>query len=75
MAGQIKNFDQAEIAVDLKWLEREDYHLMCWHDGDYSALLKEIPDPPPVLFIRGDWSLLSQQKPIADGVTNNAGVC
>ncbi len=59
MAGQIKNFDQAEIAVDLKWLEREDCHLMCWHDGDYPALLKEIPDPPPVLFIRGDRSLLS----------------
>jgi DNA processing protein len=59
VAGQIKNFDQAEIAVDLKWLEREDCHLMCWHDGDYPALLKEIPDPPPVLFIRGDRSLLS----------------
>lgn len=58
VAGQIKNFDHDEIAKDLKWLERSDCHLMCWNDGDYPLLLREIPDPPPLLFIRGDRSLL-----------------
>lgn len=58
LAEQIKNFDHNEIALDLKWLEHEGCHVMCWHDEDYPALLKEIPDPPPILFIRGDRSVL-----------------
>lgn len=58
VAGQIKNFDHDEVAKDLKWLERSDCHLMCWKDDDYPLLLREIPDPPPILFIRGDRSLL-----------------
>lgn len=28
-------------------------------DSEYSALLKEIPDPPPVLYVQGDCSLLN----------------
>jgi DNA processing protein len=59
IANRIKGFDFNEIAPDLKWLELEDCHVMCWLDDDYPALLREIPDPPPVLFIRGDRSLLS----------------
>lgn len=59
VAGHIKQFDFDNIEPDLTWLKRKDCHVMCWHDADYPALLKEIPDPPPVLFIRGDRSLLS----------------
>ena len=56
---QIKQFDWTEIEQDLAWLVNHDCHVMCWNDDDYPALLREIPDPPPVLFIRGDRSLLS----------------
>jgi DNA processing protein len=70
VARQVKNFDHDEIKQDLKWLEREDCHLMCWHDDDYPALLKEIPDPPPVLFIRGDRSLLSSLQIAMVGTRN-----
>ncbi|MEW5007680.1 DNA protecting protein DprA [Cycloclasticus sp. 46_83_sub15_T18] len=56
--SNIKNFDWAEIVPDLEWLKKEDCHLMCWQDDDYPALLREIADPPPLLFIRGERSLL-----------------
>jgi len=57
-AANIKNIDWSIIEPDLHWLKKDDCHVMCWQDGDYPALLREIPDPPPVLFIRGDRSLL-----------------
>ncbi|WP_339675514.1 DNA-processing protein DprA [uncultured Zhongshania sp.] len=34
--------------------------VMCMHDDDYPALLKEIHDPPPLLYYRGRRELLSQ---------------
>ena len=70
VAQQIKNVDERAIEPDLKWLEREDCHLMCWCDEDYPALLKEIPDPPPVLFIRGDRSLVGSLQIAMVGTRN-----
>lgn len=70
VAGRVKKFDRCEVEADLKWLAREDCHLMCWHDDDYPALLKEIPDPPPVLFIRGDRSLLGSLQIAMVGTRN-----
>jgi DNA processing protein len=70
VAELIKRFDHDEIEPDLKWLENEGCHLMCWHDADYPVLLKEIPDPPPVLFIRGDRSLLGSLQIAMVGTRN-----
>jgi DNA processing protein len=46
----------------MAWLERPDQHLLMWDDPDYPALLAEIPDPPPLLFIAGDRSLLDRPQ-------------
>ncbi len=62
VAQKIKSVDSSIIDPDLAWLEQSDCHVMCWHDDDYPALLKEIPDPPPLLFVRGDRSLLSSMQ-------------
>jgi len=70
IAENIKSFNWSEIELDLKWLSRDDCHVMCWHDEDYPALLKEIPDPPPVLFIRGDRSLLGSLQIAMVGTRN-----
>lgn len=43
---------------------------MCWNDEDYPTLLKEIPDPPPVLFIRGDRNLLDSLQVAMVGTRN-----
>lgn len=43
---------------DLRWLEAEDHHLVLFGDPAYPALLTEIHNPPPLLFVRGDLSIL-----------------
>ncbi|PKB79353.1 MAG: DNA protecting protein DprA [SAR202 cluster bacterium Io17-Chloro-G9] len=34
-------------------LERAGVKALTWHDSEYPARLKEIPDPPPVLYVKG----------------------
>ena len=43
----------------LSWLEAPNHHLLTWSDDHYPALLREISDPPMLLFIHGDPALLS----------------
>lgn len=54
--------DQSLIAADLKWLEHEENHILTLHHPDYPPLLKELPDPPPVLYVTGDTQLLSRHQ-------------
>jgi len=43
------------VAQDLDWLNaNEQHHIICLHDTTYPSCLKEIPDPPPVLFVIGN---------------------
>jgi len=39
-------------------LHQANADLLCWHDADYPALLKEIYDAPPLLYYRGRRELL-----------------
>ncbi|NOR81394.1 MAG: DNA-protecting protein DprA [Methyloprofundus sp.] len=54
----IKNPDWQTVEQDLLWLEQTGNHLLLYTDPDYPSQLKEIPDPPPVLFARGDVDLI-----------------
>ncbi|MFO1354943.1 MAG: DNA-processing protein DprA [Gammaproteobacteria bacterium] len=36
-----------------------DHHLISWDDPRYPALLRQIPDPPVALFVRGDPACLA----------------
>ncbi len=42
------------IRADLEWLQHQHHHIISFHDSRYPELLKTIPAPPPVLFVRGD---------------------
>ncbi|MBP0939956.1 DNA-processing protein DprA [Pseudomonas alliivorans] len=46
----------------LAWLERPGQHLLMWDDPGYPALLAQIADPPPLLFIAGDPSILDRPQ-------------
>jgi len=46
------------IETDLSWLAQENNHAILWADANYPQQLKEIPDPPPILFARGDLDLM-----------------
>ena len=55
----IKNPDWASIAYDLDWLALENNGVITFNDSHYPRQLKEIADPPPLLFIRGHSELLA----------------
>ena len=43
----------------LKWQDRPASTILCYEDLGYPAQLKEIDDPPPVLYVQGNLSLLA----------------
>ncbi len=47
------------IDYDMSWLEQQNNSVITYNDTHYPAQLKEIADPPPVLFVRGNPDLLS----------------
>ncbi|MCH8153051.1 MAG: DNA-processing protein DprA [Planctomycetes bacterium] len=44
---------QTSPDAELEKIQRAGIKLVCWHDDDYPARLKEIADPPPVLYFKG----------------------
>ncbi len=55
----LKNPDWAAVESDLTWQEKESCHsIITLHDANYPSQLKEIADPPAVLYLQGDSSLL-----------------
>jgi DNA processing protein len=54
--------DENVLKSELEWLSEPRHHLMTWADPDYPVLLREIPDPPLVLYIAGERPLLSAQQ-------------
>lgn len=50
------------VERDLRWLEGADRTLLTLRDARYPALLKEIEDPPPLLFVQGDPAILAMAQ-------------
>lgn len=46
----------------LRWLEQPQQHVLMWDQADYPALLAQIPDPPPLLFVAGDPLILEKPQ-------------
>lgn len=44
------------------WLEQPGQHLLMWDDPRYPALLAELHDAPPLLFVAGNVGLLEQPQ-------------
>jgi DNA processing protein len=55
----IERIVQAREQVDLekvwKKIESQNIHILTWEDEAYPQRLKEIDQPPPVLYLRGDY--------------------
>ncbi len=51
---------RAALAVTLEWLRGAGNALIAWDDANYPRTLLTISDPPPVLFYRGDATLLNR---------------
>ncbi len=59
-----------EFEAEQRWLAQEHNHLLTLRDVAYPALLREIPDPPPLLFVCGDPALLSSPQIAVVGSRN-----
>ncbi len=60
LIGSITGPDEAHLAAAAAWLDAApDHHLVGWDDARFPLLLKQIPDPPIALFVRGDPGCLS----------------
>lgn len=64
------NLEAAEIS--LQWLEKDDNHLITLADTHYPQALLEIPDPPPILYAKGDLSCLSMPAIAMVGSRNSS---
>ena len=62
--------DWAAVEADLRWLDQPDCHLLLLSDPDYPKLLRQIADPPPLLFVRGDPGLLNHPQLAVVGSRN-----
>jgi DNA processing protein len=51
--------DWHAVEKDLAWLQQDGNHILTMHDPLYPPLLREIPDPPPILFVTGNVELLT----------------
>jgi DNA processing protein len=70
-ATAILNFKPADrIKAELDQVDQKGYKIITFNDSAYPALLREIPDPPPLLYICGD--LDGQEKNIAVVGSRNA---
>ena len=54
--------DWISIEQDIVWLQGSAHHFIPYSDDRYPRLLKEIPDPPPGLFVRGNLEVLNSMQ-------------
>lgn len=54
--------DWDTIEQELRWSEQANNHIISWQHPAYPTLLQETATAPPILFIRGQANLLSEQQ-------------
>ena len=52
---------QQQIEAALEWSNHSENYLLCYESEYYPALLREIDSAPPLLFVRGSVSVLSER--------------
>ena len=58
----LKQIDWGVIEKELAWTGQPGCAIVTLQDAAYPSLLKQIPDPPLVLYVRGNVSALSQSQ-------------
>jgi DNA processing protein len=59
-----------DISADLIWCNEKDHHIITLHDERYPRQLKDLPDAPPILYLRGDPDYLLQPQLAIVGTRN-----
>lgn len=50
----LKSPDWEGVEQDLRWRSQDGHHILQLGEPSYPALLAQIPDPPPLLYVAGD---------------------
>ena len=58
----LQNSRQEHIKPTLDWLEGTENHILFSDESSYPETLKQLFDPPPLLFAKGDWTLLHEPQ-------------
>jgi len=61
-AASIKQPDWQSVEADLAWAAADSHHLIAFSDPDYPSLLHEIADPPLILYVSGDKTILNSPQ-------------
>ncbi len=64
------NEEKPDISADLKWNQQDNHHIITLFDKAYPAQLKQLPDAPPILYVRGDPDYLMQPMLAMVGTRN-----
>lgn len=59
LVEKLRHPDWQQVEQDLLWLEQDNRYILTIEDERYPSLLKEITDPPCLLYVQGDISLLN----------------
>ena len=70
LLAYLANPDWHTVENDLRWLEKDNNHLLTLQDKHYPLALRQIHDPPPILFTHGDYTLLSSAQLAIVGTRN-----
>jgi DNA processing protein len=62
LASRIGDADPASVERALAWSVQPGHSVVTLADDDYPRQLLEIADPPPLLYVRGNVSLLSRRS-------------
>mgnify|MGYP001817971553 CR=1 FL=1 len=62
--------EKPDIEADLNWRAEADHHILTFDDARYPTQLKDLPDAPPVLYVRGDPDYLLQPQLAMVGARN-----
>ena len=68
------NKTKPDISADLKWKLEDNHHIITLFDEAYPAQLKQLPDAPPILYVRGDPDYLKQPQLAVVGTRNPTAV-
>ncbi len=60
--SKVRAGQHPQVARDLDWAESHHNHLVCFDDGAYPELLRQINDPPALLYASGDINLLHEPQ-------------
>ena len=58
----VRHPDWQSVERDIAWSKLPDNHLIALNDVEYPGLLKEITDPPLVLYVRGNLAALASAQ-------------